>query len=46
MEPYVNMSQFSESEVKLRSNQTGTQYCGLRGLKPQINFEPFYLQHG
>ena len=29
MDPYVNMSQFSESEVKLRSNQTGTQYCGL-----------------
>ena len=30
MDPYVNMSQFSESEVKLRSNQTGTQYFGLK----------------
>ena len=24
------MSQFSESEVKLRSNQMGTKYCGLK----------------
>ena len=30
MDLFVNMSQFSESEVKLRSNQMYIQYCGFK----------------